>query len=74
MLNRLIRNGNNRPQVKSGLPFGKYDWIEGFDHGLCRVKIGKQSSALANNDSKWLIINKKGEDVLPCVYDEVWMF
>lgn len=56
------------------VPFGKYDWIEGFEQGLCRVKIGKQSSNLANNDNKWGIINEKGEDVLPCVYDEVWMF
>ena len=24
--------------------FGKYDWIEDFEQGLCRVKIGKQSS------------------------------
>lgn len=56
------------------VPFGKYDWIEGFEHGLCRVKIGKRSSNLVNNGNKWGIINKKGEEVLPCVYDEVWMF
>lgn len=56
------------------VPFGKYDWIEGFEQGLCRVKIGKQSSNLANNDNKWGIINENGEEVLPCVYDEVWMF
>lgn len=54
--------------------FGKYDWIEGFEHGLCRVKIGKRSSIFANNNNKWGIINEKGEEVLPCVYDEVWMF
>lgn len=56
------------------VPFGKYDWIEGFEHGLCRVKIGNQPSNLANNGNKWGIINEKGEEVLPCVYDEVWMF
>ena len=28
------------------VPFGKYDWIEGFEHGLCRVKIGNQPSNL----------------------------
>ncbi|MBU3852971.1 MAG: WG repeat-containing protein [Candidatus Paraprevotella stercoravium] len=50
--------------------FGKYDWIEGFEQGLCRVKIGKQSSNLANNDNKWGIINENGEEVLPCVYDD----
>ncbi len=56
------------------VPFGKYNWIEGFEQGLCRVKIGKQSSNLANNDNKWGIINEKGEEVLPCKYDEVWRF
>ncbi len=56
------------------VPFGKYDWIEGFEQGLCRVKVGKQSSNLANNDNKWGIINEKGEEVLPCVYDKVWKF
>jgi hypothetical protein len=26
------------------VPFGKYDWIYGFDHGLARVRIGKRKS------------------------------
>lgn len=56
------------------VPFGKYDWIDGFDSGLCRVKIGTKPSTLANNGNKWGIINEQGEEVLPCVYDEVWNF
>lgn len=56
------------------VPFGKYDWIDGFDSGLCRVKIGKEPSTLANNGNKWGIINEHGEEVLPCEYDEVWNF
>ena len=44
-------------------PFGKYDWIDGFEQGLCRVKIGKQSSNFICNDNKWGIINENGEEV-----------
>jgi len=56
------------------VPFGKYDWIDGFDSGLCRVKIGNKPSTLTNNGNKWGIINEQGEEVLPCEYDEVWNF
>lgn len=56
------------------VPFGKYNWIDGFDSGLCRVKIGNEPSTLANNGNKWGIINEQGEEVLPCEYDEVWNF
>ena len=56
------------------VPFDKYDWIEGFDSGLCKVKIGTEPSNLAGNSNKWGIINENGEEVLPCEYDEVWKF
>lgn len=56
------------------VPFGKYSWIDGFDHGLARVKIGKQSNALANNDNRWGIINTNGEVVLPIEYSDIWNF
>lgn len=56
------------------VPFGKYDWIEGFDNGLSRVKIGKDPSYLRNNHNKWGIISADGEEVLPVQYDEVWKF
>jgi len=50
------------------VPFGKYDWIDGFDHGLARVnKVGP-------NGKKWGIINMAGEEVLPVEYDSVWNF
>lgn len=45
------------------VPFGKY-WIDGFDHGLARVC----------QNGKWGIINTKGEEVLPLVYDQIWNF
>ena len=47
------------------VPFGKYNWIDGFDQGLARVKIGTQSSNLVPNDNKWGIINEQGEEVVP---------
>lgn len=45
------------------IPFGKYTWMDGFDHGLARVAC-----------SKWGIINTKGEEILPLVYDKIWNF
>lgn len=56
------------------VPFGKYDWIDGFDQGLARVKIGHAPSNQVDNDNKWGIINERGEEVLPVEYDEVWNF
>lgn len=65
------------------VPFGKYAWIDGFDHGLARVRIGHSQSTLCVIDldgknttpwRKWGIINKRGEEVLPVIYNEVWKF
>ena len=56
------------------VPFGKYDWIDGFERGLARVKIRHESNAMANNSNKWGIINTDGEEVLPVVYDNIWNF
>lgn len=55
------------------VPFGKYDWIDGFDHGFARVKIGQQPNNLISSN-KWGIINEAGEEVLKPVYDSVWNF
>lgn len=64
------------------VPFGKYAWIDGFDHGLARVRIGYSSNTthiigLNGNITpwrKWGIINKQGEEVLPVIYDNIWDF
>lgn len=55
------------------VPFGKYDWIDGFDSGLARVKIGTAPNNIDSNN-KWGIINEKGEEVLPIEYDNIWNF
>lgn len=54
------------------VPFGKYNWIDGFDNGLARVKIVEKGEIL--NKGKWGIINEKGEEVLPVIYDSIWNF
>lgn len=46
------------------VPFGKYDWIDGFDNGYARV----------NKREKWGIINSEGDEVLPVKYDKIWNF
>ena len=56
------------------VPVGKDDWIDGFDQGLARVKIGRVSINQVNNSNKWGIINEEGEEVLPVEYDEIWKF
>lgn len=56
------------------VPFGKYDWIDDFDSGLARVKVGKTTNAIKENGNKWGIINEKGIEVLAVEYDNIWKF
>ena len=54
------------------VPWGKYQWIEGYDNGLSRV-----FTNVKNDDTwikKWGIINETGVEVLPVEYDNVWNF
>ena len=56
------------------VPFGKYSWIDGFDNGLARVKIGKVTNEQKDNGNKWGLINENGKEVLPLEYDDIWTF
>ena len=56
------------------IPFGKYDWIDGFDKGLARVKLGKVSNGIKDNNAKWGLVNERGNIVLPIEYDDIWNF
>ena len=56
------------------VPFGKYSWIDGFDNGLARVKIGKVANGQKDNGNKWGLINENGKEVLPLEYDDIWTF
>ena len=56
------------------VPFGKYNWIDGFDNGLARVKIGNVTNGQKENRNKWGLINENGDVVLPLEYDDIWAF
>lgn len=53
------------------IPYGKYDWIDGFDKGLARVLFRNQGSV---GKALWGILNDKGEEVMHVEYDEIWSF
>ena len=46
------------------IEFGKYDWIDGYDSGLVRVK----------ENEKWGMIDYMGQIALPVEYDNIWNF
>lgn len=62
------------------VPFGKYDWIDGFDSGLARVKVfpdkNKNKYGLIDftGEEKWGIIDVTGKEVLSPIYDAIWNF
>ncbi len=56
------------------VPFGKYGYIDGFDSGVARIKIGNSSNGLRNADCKWGIIDEAGNEVLPPIYSNIWNF
>ena len=56
------------------VPFGKYNWIDGFDNGLARVRIGNVTNGQKENGNKWGLINENGKEVLPLEYDDIWAF
>ena len=56
------------------VPYGKYSYIDGFDKGLARVKIGNVTNGQKNNGNKWGLINENDDEVLPIEYDDMWSF
>lgn len=54
--------------------FGKYDWIDGFEHGLARVKIGKGERNNAGETDLWGIIDSEGNEVLHPYFAAIWRF
>lgn len=56
------------------VPFGKYSWIDGFDNGLARVRIGNVTNEQNENGNKWGLIDENGKEVLPLEYDSIWTF
>jgi len=56
------------------VPFGKYNYIDGFDTGVARVKRGKNTNGLRESDAKWGIIDENGNEVLEPIYKNIWNF
>lgn len=56
------------------VPFGKYQWIDGFDKGLARIKLGKVTNGIKDSGNKWGLIDVDGNEVLPVEYDDIWNF
>lgn len=56
------------------VPFGKYNWIDGFDNGLARVRIGNVTNGQKENGNKWGLINENGKEVPSLEYDDIWAF
>lgn len=42
------------------IPYGKYTWIDGFDKGFVRARIGNITSGQKENDAKWSLITDGG--------------
>lgn len=59
---------------KEIVPPGRYNWIDGFDRGFARVKKGKRSNGVVENGNLWGVINKYGEEVMPCIYTNIFNF
>lgn len=56
------------------VPFGKYNYIDGYQQGYARVKLGKQTNGLWETDALWGIIDEDGKEVLKPIYKNIWSF
>ncbi len=56
------------------VPFGKYDWIDGFRNGFARVKQGKTTNGKSGEGKLWGIINTDGKEILPVVFPNIHSF
>lgn len=76
----IFRDGYYSVIDKQGniiVPPGRYNYIDGFDHNLARVKIAGMTSINNPKEStkdKWGIIDTSGTEILPVVYTEIWNF
>lgn len=56
------------------VPFGKYNYIDGYDTGLARVKLGKNTNGKKEFENMWGIIDENGTEVLQPIYTNIWNF
>ena len=59
---------------KEIVPFGKYNYIDGFDYGFARIKTGGGRNGLIGDDGLWGIINEDGKEVVPPKYKSIENF
>mgnify|MGYP002624379884 CR=1 FL=1 len=74
IVNRGGRHAVMTVEGEEIVPYGRYDYIGGFDNGFARVKIGEVTNGRNDSDCKWGLINEKGDEVLPVEYDNIWNF
>lgn len=56
------------------VPFGKYNYIDGYDTGVARVKLGKTTNGIQDSSSQWGIIDENGNEILKPAYSNIWSF
>jgi hypothetical protein len=56
------------------IPYGKYIYIDGFDRGLARIRVRKETNDSTTTEYKWGVIDLSGKEVLPTEYDDIWNF
>lgn len=61
-------------EEKEIVPYGKYDWIDGFRNGFARVKQGKATDGSIREGKLWGIINADGKEILPVVFPNIHSF
>lgn len=56
------------------VPFGKYNYIDGYDTGVARIKSGKITNGFQESDAQWGIIDENGNEILKPIYKNIWNF
>lgn len=56
------------------VPFGKYNYIDGYDTGVARIKLGKITNGSQESDAQWGIIDENGNEILKPIYKNIWNF
>lgn len=56
------------------VPFGKYNYIDGFQSGYARIKSGGGVNGLHDDNSLWGIIDENGNEVLAPKYKNIRRF
>ena len=51
------------------IPYGKYTWIDGYDKGFVRARIGTITNGHKENDAKWSLITDSGFTVFSDCYN-----